>query len=95
MELENIAERVLWLADVDKGSPIEIRIEIGRPQWKEPEIEAMCLVFVRGLMDKPLNIYGSDLLNALECGLEFIQMELKNRPENEMVQWPGGEPYFD
>jgi len=30
-----------------------------------------------------------------EPGLEFIKAELKILPENQVVQCPGGESYFD
>jgi hypothetical protein len=46
-------------------------------------------------MSKPIEIFGSDLLNALECALSFIKNELRNLPKNLSVQWPGGELYFD
>jgi hypothetical protein len=95
MDFDKIVERKLWLVDEVAGSQVDLGIEIGRPRWTEPEVEAVCPVYVRGLMNGPLDIFGSDLLNALECGLAFVNSELKNLPDNQMVQWPGGEPYFD
>jgi hypothetical protein len=95
MSFDKIIERKLWLVDSMAGSRVDIYIEIGRPRWSEPEIEAVCPVYIRGLMSEPLNIFGSDLLNALECALDFVKSVLKNRTANQSVQWPGGEPYFD
>lgn len=95
MEFDKLVERRLWLADRAAGSQSEICIEIGRPRWTEPEVEAACPVFIRGLMIAPLDVYGSDLLNALECGLGFVNSELRNLPANQQVEWPGGESYFD
>lgn len=95
MIVDKIAERKLWLVDTNAGSQIDLCIEIGCPQWTEPEVEAVCSVCIRGLMNEPLDIFGSDLLNALECGLDFVKNELKNLPESQSVQWPGGELYFD
>lgn len=95
MTFEKIIDRKLWLVDSTAGRRVDICIELGRPRWSEPEVEAICPVFIRGLMDEPLNIFGSDLLNALECGLDFVNAVLKNVPENQSVQWPGGESYFD
>lgn len=95
MAFDKIVERKLWLVDASAGSRIDLCIEIGRPRWTEPEVEAVCPVCIRGLMSEPLDIFGSDLLNALECGLDFVKAELKNLPESQSVQWPGGEPYFD
>ena len=95
MAFDMIIERKLWLFDSTTGTRVDLRIEIGRPRWKEPEVEAVCPVYIRGLMIEPLDILGSDLLSALECGLDFIRTELKNLPTNRVVQWPGGESYFD
>lgn len=95
MDFDKIVERKLWLVDRALGSRTDLCIEIGRPRWKEPEIEAVCSICIRGLMSKPLDIFGSDLLSALECGLAFIETELKNIPTGQEVQWPGGESYFD
>jgi hypothetical protein len=88
-----IASRKLWL--IDKANRIDITIEIGRPRWIEPEARAACLVYVRGIMRKPLDIYGADLLSALQCSLEFVEAELRNLPPHKVVQWPGGEAYFE
>lgn len=30
-----------------------------------------------------------------ECGLAFVNSELKNLPASQQILWPGGEPYFD
>jgi hypothetical protein len=95
MTFDKIVERKLWLVDLTAGNRMDICIEIGRPQWSEPEIEAVCPVYIRGLMTKPLDIFGSDLFNALECGLNFVNTMLKNLPSNQAVKWPDGEPYFD
>ena len=95
MDFDKIVERKLWLVDEAAGSRADLCIEIGRPRWTEPEMEAACSVCIRGLMNEPLEIFGSDLLNALECGLDFVKTELKNLPTNQVVQWPGGESYFD
>jgi hypothetical protein len=95
MDFDKIVERKLWLVDSNDGRRVDLCIEIGRPRWREPEIEAVCPVCIRGLMSEPLNIFGSDLFSALECGLDFIKTELKNLPTNQVVQWPGGESYFD
>ena len=46
-------------------------------------------------MIEPIDIFGSDLLNALECSLNFIENELKNHSKDWSVQWPGGELYFN
>lgn len=95
MDFDKIVERKLWLVDQAASSQVDLCIEIGRPRWTEPEIEAVCPVYVRGLMNGPLDIFGSDLLNALECGLAFVNSELKNLPASQQILWPGGEPYFD
>lgn len=95
MDFEKIVERKLWVVDEAAGKRVDVCIEIGRPRWREPEIEAVCPAFIRGLMCQPRDILGSVLLSALECGLDFIEAELKNLPANQIVQWPGGESYFD
>jgi hypothetical protein len=95
MDLDKFVERKLWLVDSAAGGRSEICIEIGCPRWTEPEVQAACTVFIRGLMSAPLDIFGSDLLSALECGLGFVNSELKNLPANQQIQWPGGESYFD
>lgn len=95
MNIDKIVERKLSLADEGTGEQRELRIEIGRPQWTEIDIEAVCPVFIHGLMDSALNIYGSDLLSALECALGFVKSELSNLPATQKVLWPDGEPYFD
>lgn len=95
MSTDTIAERKLWLADLAAGTHTDIRVEIGRPRWTEPEIEAACTVFVEGLMSQPVDIFGADFLNALECALRFVDSEVKNVAANQQVQWPGGEPYGD
>ena len=95
MGFEKIVERKLWLVDSRTNRKIDLYIEIGRPQWIIPEIEARCSVYIRGLMTELLDIFGSDLLNALECSLNFIENELKNHSKDWSIQWPGGELYFN
>lgn len=95
MEFDKIIDRRLWLADVATGEKLEVCIEIARPYWVEVDIQAACPVFIRGVMSKALDIYGADLLNALECALRLINSELENLPPGKQLQWPGGEPYFD
>jgi len=94
MDFDKIVERKLWLID-ESASRTDLCVEIGRPRWIEPETEAVCAVCIRGLMNQPLDVFGSDLLNALECGLSFVNTELKNLPKGQKVQWIGGEAYFD
>jgi hypothetical protein len=94
MSFDKIVERQLWLADAISGAHAEICIEIGRPCWTEPQVEAVCPVHIRGVMKGPIDVFGSDLLSALECALDFVRTELKSLP-NSQVQWPGGESYFD
>ena len=95
MDFDKIVERQLWLVDSKINRKIDLQIEIGRPQWTIPETEARCSVYIRGLMIEPIDIFGSDLLNALECSLNFIENELKNHSKDWSVQWPGGELYFN
>lgn len=95
MNTDIIAERKLWLADLQTGTHTNIRIEIGRPRWTEPETEAACSVFVEGLMSQPIDIFGADSINALECALRFVDSEVKSLADGQQVQWPGGEPYDD
>ena len=92
MNLDPIATRELCLLHENGRS--EVRIEIGAPRWVEKDIEAACSVYIRGLMRSPLEIYGSDLLSALECALSFVNAELKNVPERKVLAWSDGEPYF-
>lgn len=95
MDFDKIVERNLSLSDEAAGAQTELRIEIGRPQWTEVDVQAVCPVFIRGLMNEALNIYGSDLLNALECALGFVNSELSNLSPTKKVLWPDGESYFD
>ena len=95
MDFDKIVERKLCLANEATGEQSELRIEIGRPRWTEADVEAVCPVFIRGLMGSALDIYGSDLLSALECALDFVNAELTNLDSAMKVMWPGGEPYFD
>ncbi|HUW29652.1 MAG TPA: hypothetical protein VMV97_13685 [Sulfuriferula sp.] len=95
MDFDKIVERKLSLADAATGVQTELRIEIGRPRWTEINVEAACPVFIYGLMDTTLTIYGSDLLSALECALGFVNSELSNLPSTKKILWPDGEPYFD
>jgi len=95
MDFEKIVERKLLMADEATGKQEALCIEIGRPRWTEVDIEAACPVFIRGLMNSALDIYGSDLLSALECALSFVNSELKNLSPESKVLWPDGETYFD
>jgi len=95
MDFDKIVERKLSLAEEGADLPIQLSIEIGRPRWVEIDTEAACPVIVRGLMDAEINIYGSDLLNALECALSFVKAELSNLPSTKKVIWPDGESYLD
>ena len=95
MKFDKIAERKLYISDETTGDGTEVCIEIGRPRWTEVDVEAICSVFIDGLMSKALDIYGADLLNALECALAFVDSELRNLGPTKKVQWPGGESYFD
>jgi hypothetical protein len=95
MAMDCVIERKLWLVDTGTGAKVDLCIEIGRPRWTAPDHEAVCPVWIRGLMPAPLDIFGADLMNALECGLDFVKTELKSLPGNQSVQWPGGEAYFD
>lgn len=95
MNFEKIVERQLKLADEVTGAQTELSVEVGRPLWTEEHIEAVCPVFIRGWMNAPMDIYGSDLLNALECALRFVNSELSNISSPKRVLWPNGESYFD
>jgi hypothetical protein len=89
MNFDKIVERKLWLVGANTDSKTDLCIEIGSPRWVEPDIEAACPVCIRGIMNEPITIFGSDLLNVLECALQFVAIELKNLPESQLVQWPG------
>lgn len=93
-ELKKMIERKLWLVD-EAGRRADINIEIGSPQWETPDVLAVCSVYIRGMMSKPLNVFGGDLLGAVECSLSFVNQELRNIPAGHSIQWPGGEPYFE
>jgi hypothetical protein len=95
MEFEKIVERKLLMTDTASGKKQALCIEIGCPRWTEVDVEAVCPVFIRGLMDSALDIYGSDLLSALECALGFVNSELRNLSPARKVFWPDGESYFD
>ena len=95
MSFDKIVDRQLKLADEATGVHTELSIEVGRPSWTEVDIEAVCPVFIRGWMNAPMDIYGSDLLNALECALRFVNSELSNISSPKKVLWPNGESYFD
>ena len=95
MNFDKIVERRLTLVDEATGVQTALHIQIGRPQWTEVDVEARCPVLILGLMDAALDIYGSDLLNALECALRFVNTELSNVSSPSKVLWPDGEAYFD
>lgn len=95
MNFDQIAERRLTLIDEATGLQTPLCIQIGRPQWTEVDLEARCPVLIQGLMGAALDIYGSDLLNALECALSFVNTELSNISSPCKVLWPDGETYFD
>jgi len=79
MSFEIIVDRKLCLVNAATGDKTDITVEIGRPRWVEPEIKAACLVFIRGIMKSPLDIYGSDLWSAMNA-LWSLRRQSCSRP---------------
>ena len=94
-DFEKIVERVLIVDDAETGKQREIRIQIGRPYWTEPEIEAACPVAIEGYFGRLADIHGIDPLNALKLAINFVDTVLKGLPKTQKVFWPNGESYFD
>lgn len=92
---EKIAERKLILIDETTGQSSQIIVQIGRPYWIEPEIDAVCPVRIKGILDDEQNIFGVDELSALELAMGFIKTYLTNLPPTKKVTWIDGEQYLD
>lgn len=95
MNSEVVAERKLLLLDTTSATRSELLIEIHRPRWTEGESQAVCSVSVRGLTRAPVDIFGVDLINAIECAMSFTESLLRNLPKNQIVTWSNGDCYFD
>lgn len=86
-----IAERELLLID-DKGQRKRVSVKLGKPYWVDEGIEAVCPVFIEGMLGSPSDISGMDLFDAVECAINFVNSYLKNNPAGSL-SWPSGEPY--
>ncbi len=93
--IEKIAERKLMVLDEVSGQSSEFVVQIGRPYWVEPGIDAVCPVRIEGGLEEEVNIFGVDELSALDLAIGFIKTYLLNLPPTKKVYWSDGEPYFD
>lgn len=87
-----IAERSLLLVESGTGQRRPVTVKLGQPYWVEEGAEAACPVLIEGMLSGPSDIYGMDLLDAVECAIRFINSYLKGGSEGNLC-WPSGEPY--
>ena len=86
------AERSLLLVESGTGQRRPVTVRLGQPYWVEEGVEAACLVRIEGMLSGPSEIYGMDLLDAVECAIRFVNAYLKNCSEGNLC-WPSGESY--
>jgi hypothetical protein len=94
-KFEIIAERVLILSDIETHQQKEIKIQIGRPYWTDPGLEAACPVAVEGLIERRNDIRSIDPLHALELAISFAKSFTSNIPKTQRLSWPSGEEYTE
>jgi hypothetical protein len=94
-DFPSIVERRLVLHDISADRKGEIRLVIGCPYWTEPEMEAACPVAIYGYLGRLADIRGIDPMGALSLAIKFLDGLLEGLPENMVVYWPSGDPYFE
>ncbi|MFC5771124.1 DUF6968 family protein [Thauera sinica] len=87
-----IAERSLVLVENGTGQRRPVTVRLGQPYWIEEGIEAACPVLIEGMLSGASDIYGMDLLDAVECAVRFVNSYLKDSSEGSLC-WPSGESY--
>jgi len=93
MEFDKVAERVLILFDEVTRRQTRISVQIGRPYWTTPDVEAACPVAIEGLLERRKDIRGIDTLQALELAIKFADSYLADLPRNQKLTWLDGESY--
>lgn len=88
-----IIERHLLKRTAPSALPIEVTIEIGRPYWTTPNVEAACPVAIRGDIGRVNDIHGIDPMSAMKLALQFAEHHLASPPEGVKYFWPDGEEY--
>ena len=94
-DFDKVVERVLVLKDEKTGQQQQVIIEIGRPYWTEPDMEAACPVAIEGLLPRREDIRGIDPFNALELAIGFINSFLSKLPKTQKLEWLSGDDYFE
>jgi hypothetical protein len=93
---EVYAERILILNDAVLAQKREIKIQIGKPYWTEPDVEAACPVAIRGLIGRVNDIRGIDFVDAMKQTIGFIETYLQGVDvTGKTLYWPDGERYLD
>jgi hypothetical protein len=90
---ELVAERSLVARPCGGGDDLPFRIAIYRPRWTQEGVEAACFAEVQGLPFPAGDIFGIDLIDALENALRFTNRVVEGLRDRYVVYWPDGEPF--
>jgi hypothetical protein len=85
------AVRKLLFCENKDGSSKLITVKFGRPYWIEENLQAACPIFIDGMFDEPLKIYGIDFFSAIDLSIKFVDKYLGGRLGQ--LFWESGEPY--
>lgn len=93
MTLDIVAERSLIARPYAGGADLPVRITVSRPRWTQEGIEAACFAQVEGAPVPAGDIFGIDLINALENALRFTTRAVECLRDEYALFWPDGEPF--
>lgn len=88
-----MAERSLIARPYGGGADLALRIAISRPRWTQEGVEAACFAEVEGLPLPAGDIFGVDLVDALENALRFTNRIVEGLRDRYALRWPDGEPF--
>ncbi len=88
-----IAERVILYTSKDDFDQKRLTIKIGVPYLNEEGI-AKCPVKWDGLFEEYSDVYGIDLIHALNLATDIDSL-LRKLSDRYNFYWETGEPYFD
>ena len=74
---------------------IDVVVEIGTPDWTEPDVEAACPVAIRGTVGRVNDIRGIDPMSAMKQAISFVEAYLDHPVGDEQFFWSNGEGYSD
>jgi len=86
-------ERRLKLRRSEAEADVDVVVEIGKPYWTEPGIEAACPVAIRGCVGRVNDIRSIDPLSAMKQSIQFVEKYLEGPRKGEKLFWPDGEEY--